>query len=365
MKSRRECARILQVVLAMLPLTARCLTLVAVVLASLSIAQAGRRDPFAFLAPDIIVASSDRNDLDAGQTFVRVMPGRDGFLALSAIVRADVTSDRLIAWARSVEALQKGKYVSEIGRFSVPPRLDDLRDLTVDTDDLDALERCRPGSCGVKLSDEEIGQVSSAGGRMQVEAAFRQILVNRAAAYMQNGDAQALPYHDHKTPVSPQDAFTAVVQRLEFLPRSLRCYADYLRRYPQPHDGHVRESFLYWSKETLGMKPIIGITHFSAARFETSDMPDVAVIAKQVYATHYKDAAITVTALTSDYARKYLVYVHRSRVDAFQGLFGGMVRRIVERRVKAEAPSVLLGVRKRLESGDPPAVGHPSPTSQR
>ena len=102
------------------------------------------------------------------------------------------------------------------------------------------------------------------------------------------------------------------------------------------------------------MKPIISITHFSLARFTTRNVPEVAVVAKQVYASHYRDAAITVTALTSDHAGAYLVYVHRSRVDAFQGLFGGMVRRIVERRVKAEAPGVLMGLRKRLEAGEPP-----------
>jgi hypothetical protein len=56
------------------------------------------------------------------------------------------------------------------------------------------------------------------------------------------------------------------------------------------------------------------------------------------------------------------VYLNRSHVDAFQGLLGGMVRRVVERRVKAEAPSVLRGLRLRLESGPPPAM---APGAQR
>ena len=45
--------------------------------------------------------------------------------------------------------------------------------------------------------------------------------------------------------------------------------------------------------------------------------------------------------------------MNRSQVDAFGGVFGGMVRRIVERRVKAEAPGVLLRLRNRLASGEP------------
>ena len=103
------------------------------------------------------------------------------------------------------------------------------------------------------------------------------------------------------------------------------------------------------------MKPIITITHFSLARFTQPGMPTVVIIAKQVYASHYKNAALTMTALTGEDTSRYLVYVNRSHVDAFRGFFGGMVRRTVERRVKAEAPEVLRGLRQRLESGDPPA----------
>jgi hypothetical protein len=328
--------------------------LVATLCAAATAVASGRRDPFAFLAPDVVVAPAEREQLDADQTVVRVLPGRDGFLSVSAIVRVGVDGDRFLAWARAVEVLQKGKYVPEIGRFSLPPRLDDLHTLTMEADDLDALARCRPGDCGVKLSAVEIAQLRATTTRAQLEQSFRQILVDRAAAYLSRGDSCALPYHDHKAPVAPQQAFASVLDRLQFLPRNLPCVADYLRAFPQPHDGHVTESFLYWSKETLGMKPTISITHFTAARFGPRSAPDVAVVAKQIYATHYKDAAMTVTALTRDGPHAYLVYVHRSRVDAFHGIFGGMVRRIVERRVKAEAPSVLLGLRTRLESGDAP-----------
>lgn len=320
----------------------------------------GRRDPFAFLAPDVVVSPAHRAELDSGQTVVRVLPGRDGFLSLIAIVCVDATADRLLAWSRSVEALQKGKYVPEIGRFSVPPRVEDVQGLTIDAEDIDALQECRPGRCGLKLSDEEIDRVQAARDRSDVEALFRQFLVERATVYSARGDADILPHHDHKLPVRPQDAFATIVSRLEFFPRNLAGYAEYLRGYPETQKADGRESFLYWSKETLGMKPIISITHFSAKRFNSPGMPDAVVVAKQIYATHYKDAALTVTALTGDPSRRYLVYVHRSQVDAFGGVFGGLVRRVVERRVKSEAPGVLLGLRKRLASGEPPNGAVPS-----
>jgi hypothetical protein len=221
---------------------------------------------------------------------------------------------------------------------------------------MDEIRRCRPGNCAVKLSDHEIAQFQAAGDRVAAEALFRRLLVVRATKYLRQGDACALPYHDHRAAVRPAEVFGVLLERTPFLQANLACYADYLRQYPLAGDAASRESFLYWSKETLGMKPIISITHHSIARFTAPGMPAVASVAKQVYATHYKNASFTMTALASDSETYYLVYLHRSQVDAFHGFFGGMVRRMVERRVKAEAPGVLNSFRARLESGEPPSA---------
>jgi hypothetical protein len=52
----------------------------------------------------------------------------------------------------------------------------------------------------------------------------------------------------------------------------------------------------------------------------------------------------------------YLAYLNRSDVDVVRGFFGGVVRLIVERRLKTEASDVLQGLRDRLERGDPPVI---------
>jgi hypothetical protein len=51
----------------------------------------------------------------------------------------------------------------------------------------------------------------------------------------------------------------------------------------------------------------------------------------------------------------YLVYMNRSQVDVLGGMFGGLVRMVVQRRLRSEATEVLSDIRKRLESGAPPA----------
>lgn len=309
-----------------------------------------RLDPFAFLSPDLVVSPAERASLDRGETLVKVLPGRDGYLALSAIVKIDAPADRVVAWMGDVERTQRGKYVAEIGRFSAAPQLDDLRGLTLPAEDLEELRRCRPGDCGVKVSARELAHLRAIGDSAALERAFRQILVSRAADYLARGDECAPPYHDHKTPIRPADAFDAVLERLPFLRRHFAGYAAYLKRYPESPDGLVRQSFLYWSKETLGMKPIIAITHFSVIRAGDPALPEAMIVSKQIYATHYRNASISLTAVAGDGDSRYLVYVNRAQIDAFRGMLGGFVRRVVERRVRAEAPGVLADLRRRMES---------------
>ena len=296
--------------------------------------------------------------LETGGTDVRVLAGRDGFVSIFAAIRTKASGDRLLAWAGEIELLQKGKYVPEIGRFSAPPRVEDLAGLVFEDDDLEEIHRCRLGNCGVKLSDGEIVQVQRVIGasdwKALLQGELRQILVQRAREYLLAGDAGAPLYHDDRKPVSPSEVFTLLVQRLLFLPRHFGCLTTYVRQYPGSGDAHVVGSFLYWSKESLGAKPIISITHLTLARFDDPWLPETLVVAKQVFATHYKNGSVTVTAITRSGPERYLVFVHPFQVDLIHGIFGGLVSRMMERRVRCEAPGVLLGLRKRLEGGDPP-----------
>lgn len=329
--------------------------LVALICAIVSAPAAEPRSGLPALAPDITLDQDDRTQLTAGNTIIRLTATSDGYLSLSAMVRADITPERFLRWMTSVEVLQKGKYIPEIGRFSTPPAEHDLRDLTIDLDDVRDLERCEPSDCGLKLSEPEIALLVDQRDEDALRQSLRRMLVERATQYLTRGDSGTAPYLDHDDPVDPGLAFEGVLQRVPFFPRSLKCYADYLRTFPHGSDGHVRHSFLYWSRESLGLKPIITLTHLSAARFEQPHLPEAVVVARQVYASHYKNASITITALVADGPTRYLAYINRTHVDAFGGMFGGMVRRLVERRVKSEAPEVLQNLRRRLEAGDPPA----------
>jgi|SRR5262245_10134640 len=81
----------------------------------------------------------------------------------------------------------------------------------------------------------------------------------------------------------------------------------------------------------------------------------LAVITREIFATHYRNASLGLTAVTEDAAgQRYLVYVNRSQLDLLSGVFGGWKRALVEGKLKSESASVFNEVRRRLESGPPP-----------
>ena len=78
-----------------------------------------------------------------------------GEIAVVGAVRIAAPPQALVARVRNIEEFKRGPDVIQVGRFSNPPRLDDLGALTIGKDDLD-LRRCRVGSCDVRLSAELI-----------------------------------------------------------------------------------------------------------------------------------------------------------------------------------------------------------------
>ena len=142
------------------------------------------------------------------------------------------------------------------------------------------------------------------------------------------------------------------MQRSEFLTRGLPQLAASLQDYPKR--ALPGESFVYWSKESVGGKPIVFATHVTIVRNHEAGLPDTLVAGKQVFATHYINAGLNVTSIVrGPDGQRYLVYLN-SEVDVLGGFFGGLVRMVMGRRLRTEAACVLQGLGERLESGDPP-----------
>jgi hypothetical protein len=310
--------------------------------------------------PGASLGLSVRPNLESGHSWVEVLPTHDRDIAVFAAALIDVPGNRLVEWARHVELLYKNRYVPVIGRLSNPPRIEDLHALALDDKDLEDIRKCEPGDCGVKLSGPEIDQLQQtvlrAGGDWKdaVQDTFRHIVLARAERYLSEGDRGALPYKDKKKPVWPESEFAAIIDQSELAIRDFPHWSNYLKLYPRIPDPSI-ESFLYWSKEKIGARPIISVTHVNIIRPAEEDQLEALIVAKQVYASHYMTGALSMTAITSGAggSYRYLVYLNRSRTDVFDGMFARWVRRIVERRLRSEGPAAIDALRLRLESGPP------------
>ena len=306
--------------------------------ASTLLAAVALLDPFAFFQPTVRLQQSERSAIDAGNAFARTVPAPSGNVAIVAAVPVHIDGARLVAWVRDIAALKESSVVKQIGRFSPTPSVADVQRLTLDDGDIGEIARCRPESCGVKLTVPEIARLRVAlkgdtQASSRVQQAFREVIVARAAEYLRNGLKTAAP-----------PAFLDANW-----PEVSRGLHDYPRRLPPG-----AESFLYWSKDAYGGKPIVSITHVTIVRGTTDSEPDVLVVGRQVFATHYTDGAWSFTALMRGQPSNFLVYLNQSDIDLLDTWYGGLVRRVVERRLRGEAVEVLNGLRRRLESGDPP-----------
>jgi hypothetical protein len=324
--------------------------------------SAAAPDRLPSFVPDGLLDAKKQANLSAGAAVVDVLPARDGDVAVFGAAKIRVGSGRLAAWIRQIEDLQRGSHVPVAGRFSDPPRLEDLDRLVLDKNDLADISDCERGDCGLKLSGDEIDRlrrriaVSGEQWEPAVQAEFRWIMLDRATTYLARGNAGMATYEDRDSPVSPATQFEAVAERMSGVMPADPGVVEYLRRFPDDRREDV-ESFLYWSKEELGGgKPIITITHVSMIPTLRETQTEMIVASKQVFATHYLSASLSLTSVTmpSRSGDQYLLYTRRSHVDLLQGFWGGLTRRIVESRIRADGPAVLDVIRRRLESGEPP-----------
>jgi len=305
-------------------------------------------DPFAWLQPAVTIDRAARNRLDRGEVIVRVLPAGDGEIAIFAAARLDAAAETLGAWVNAISRLKKSPYVLMVHRFSNPPTLDDLEGLTLDEGDLAALRDCHPGDCELKLAEADIAALRDAaftgGSRWKdaVQQEFKRVLLGRLAVYEAAGFTGIPPYTDRRKPTDPRIAFHLLLAHSPYL------HFDVLA-------GRAPESFFYWSKEQYGAgKALISMTHVDIVRPQAPSAVRVAVISREIFATHYRNASLALTAVTEDVAgQRYLVYVNRSQLDLLTGLFGGWKRALIEGKLKAESATVFNQVRKRLESGPP------------
>jgi len=298
----------------------------------------------AFLMSAFDLPVTEMARLDRGEVISRTLDVKDRReVATLGIVRINTSPARYAERLADITTFKRTGDVIQVGMFSSVPQAADVAALSLDEAELKRLRACRVGNCAVRLPADVIERVrrdvqwDAPDAARQASALIRQALVDYVARYRQAGSAAAMEYADTPRGLNVAREFAALLETDTVTSR----YAPRLRRhlldYPAS-SGSGMTDFVYWSKELIRGRPVISITHVATAVADDDSPVACAIGSKQIYAMHYFDASLGLTLLVPDRrpgaSATFLVYLNRSRIDLFDGLFGGMARRMVARRAR-------------------------------
>ncbi len=308
----------------------------------------------ALLTRDLKFSPSDLADLEKGQVVTRGLGATaTGEIAAVGAVRVHSRRDAFVTRYRDITHFKRGADVLQIGRFSDPPKMEDLAPLTINKQDLD-VRACRVGRCDIRLPAEAIVRFQrdidwkAPDAEARAAALFKQVLFNNVRAFISGGPGRIVEYDDEKRPVRPADDFIGLLKNSPYLSEVVPGLPEHLKTFPSsPLRG--AEDFLYWSKEKFGFTPFITVTQVTIT---PATLTRTVIASRDVYSSRYFDASLTLTIASdavSGPGAFYLVYVNRSRANALKGSLAGLRRSMVERRAKSSLDENLRSIKLRLE----------------
>jgi hypothetical protein len=312
-------------------------------------ARALPEDPVAALLTSVFgIAARDIDAVRRGRVVVRTIGADDRReVATLGVVRIAMTPEFYVGRIEDIAAFKRDEAILQIGAFVTPPALADVEGLTLDEADVRALRTCRPGSCGLQLSAEAIERVRAdvdwrrPDARQRADATIRQVLVDHAAAYLETGSG--MRYADREKPIDAGREFVALAMNCpgpwNRFPQLRRHLVEFPRA-PAP----LTDDLLYWSKERIGRRGVVSMTHLAVSRVADGSPVAYAIGSKQIYGAHYYDASLGLTVLLREPGPSpatWLVYFNRSRIDVFDGIFGGLGRKIVSGRARSTVSDLL------------------------
>jgi hypothetical protein len=179
--------------------------------------------------------------------------------------------------------------------------------------------------------------------------------------YLRQGDAALIEYNDKSKGISLANETQSLIDASTFSQSIPSNFSPDSKQLSESGLSVV-ENALVWSKIKFGLKPVIAINHIVVHKQEQTTGPQVLVVSKQIYANHYFDASLAVTAFgknPNENGESYLFYENRSRIDGLNGLFGRLKRGVIEDQAVDNLTSILQKSKASLTArmtGQPEAV---------
>jgi hypothetical protein len=284
-----------------------------------------------FLRKVVGFSDAQIREVEAGRVVTRQLPAGDKpEIAAFGAVRLQGDRDAFVRRVRSeLGVTGRGASILEIGRFSRPPRVEDLAGLTLDASDFEAARECRPGACDLKLARSAMERIQrevdwkAADARSRATGLMKRMLVEYAVAYMQGGTSEMATYADKDRPLETPAEFRKLLAASPYLVEYVPALHGYLEQYPKaPLPG--AEDLFYWSKDKFAPRPTISIYHVTS--WTDPQRPVAVVASKRIYASHYFQAGLDLLAVVdAPGGGFYLMDLYRVRIDPPTGMLSGVL----------------------------------------
>jgi hypothetical protein len=311
-----------------------------------------------FMRRTIGLTDGQLAEVEKGRVVTRSLLGADKpEMAAFGAVRVSADKQVFLQRLRDLPRFRQGPSTLQIGQFHVPPTLADLGGLTLEEGDFTAARECRPGDCDIKMARSALERIrremdwKAADARPRATRLMKEMLVEYLAAYLKGGTTEMATYVDREQPQDTSAEFRKVLAASPYLLQ----YAPELHRYVEDYPrGRLEgaEDLFYWTKDKFGPKPTIAIYHVTAWR-DARDPSRAAVATTQIYASHYFQAGLDLTALVDAPAPAggfYLVSLYRARVDPPTGMLSGVLLGKIRGGVEQGVAEGLRAAKARAEA---------------
>lgn len=301
------------------------------------------------------------DDLHKGKPVAKVMTSRTpADIIVFGAIHINATPESYIEVYRNFDRLRTLPIYLALGKFSNPPTLNDLNGFSFEAEDIQELKSCKPADCKVQLPAKsmEAYQNSIDWNAPDVEERVNQLLrqrtLERLQAYQRDGNSALITYDDKDESVDTAKQFEAILGYAQTLPADLPDFHRYLLAYPNAKPANTQEIF-YWANEKFGLKPTLRVVHVITRQAQSPNEPAYAIAEKQLYASHYFQAALNLTFLVRDAEGAeskgfYLLMAMGSTQAGLTGFKGSIIRGKAVKRVVSFLNESLQDIKNKLEA---------------
>ena len=318
-------------------------------------------EPQSFFREQVRLSDAQIAMIAHGTAIAKVLPSRNPTeIFVFGAVFVNATPQEYVKLALDPEKIRRLPGYLGAGRFSDPPRLSDLAGFTLEPDDVRDLKICRPGRCDVQLPAAAMQDLqrkldwSQPDISTKVNDRVREMALDILGRYREAGNRVLGIYDDSIHPFDVNEQLRSLLGRSEALPVYVPELNRYLLDYPSIKQSGV-ESLFYWERVDFGLKPTLRLNH--AISYQSAGPGGTAqvVAVKQLYASHYLQLALDLTACVSASGRSsdkgfYLISLKGSIQQGLTGFKGSILRRIVVSRTRTAQEQSLMIIKKTLEA---------------